>query len=467
MKRRSFFAGAGLAGTLPWLAAPARAAGPSVVTAWSRTTINAFASTFTGPTVAARGLSMVFEAIYNAWACYGDAARFTLPGMGVRPANQWRDDYKSIAISHAAHRVLLNLYPSEAATFDSALAAVLAGLPVAGPEGMAAAQTGQLAASLLVQSRIHDGANQADGYRDTTGYMPVNTPDQIVDPARWQPLRLTSSTGVTTVQEFLTPHWGLVRPFALTSGSQYRPSLSPRLPTAAEIQEILYLSANLNDAQKCQVDFFANNPGSVTPPGQWMQIAELVSTHDGNSLDRDVMLFSLVAQAMLDASIAAWESKRYHDSVRCITTIRQLYQGQMIEGWLGVGKGRGMLPGELWHPYQRTSNSSPNFAEFVSGHSTFSGAAAGVIAGFRGDRLPVSFTVAANGIRFDPSVPAAPVTFKYKGVSEIAAAAGYSRRLGGIHFVRGDMAGRKLGADVAKAVLKRAASLLKSKGGDD
>ena len=78
------------------------------------------------------------------------------------------------------------------------------------------------------QFRHADGSNQlgnlAPGaYADYTGYVPVNTPDDVIDILRWQPLRLTNTAGVTTVQKFLTPQWGRVKPFALASGSVFRP----------------------------------------------------------------------------------------------------------------------------------------------------------------------------------------------------------------------------------------------------
>jgi hypothetical protein len=49
--------------------------------------------------------------------------------------------------------------------------------------------------------RAGDGANQAGGYTDTTGYQPVNTPYEVLDADRWQPLRLLSGA----VQAFATP----------------------------------------------------------------------------------------------------------------------------------------------------------------------------------------------------------------------------------------------------------------------
>lgn len=411
---------------------------------------------------------MVFEAVYNAWAAYGKSYRFTLAGLRTMPGKEWTAGLKTIAISHAAHTVLVDLYPAQRATFDAKLVAALAGQTVTSKQAIAAMQLGQQAGVALLQSRHGDGSNQLNNYADTSGYVPFNTPDSVTDMARWQPLRVPTATGGSAVQSFLTPHWGSVRPFALAHGAALRPVWTPLPPTLAEMEELIQLSAALDDRTKCQVDFFANNPGSVTPPGQWMKFCELVSNNDRNSLDGDVILFCLVAQAMLDASIAAWDSKRAYDYIRPISAIRNstLLPAQFM-AWTGVGGGPGLVSRQSWMPYQRVTSPTPNFPEFVSGHSTFSGAAAGVIAALRGDRINLSFTVPVSGIRFDPTVPQAPVVFNWSSLSEVAAAAGLSRRYGGIHFKPGDLMGRDLGAKVAKAVLVRGAKLFRGDSDDD
>lgn len=96
------------------------------------------------------------------------------------------------------------------------------------------------------------------------------------------------------------------------------------------MNELIGYSAALDDSSKALVDFWAGNPGTVSPPGQWMQIAEQVSVNDFNTLDRDVKLFFGAAQAVLDASIAAWAAKRFYDTVRPITAIRYFFANQTI-----------------------------------------------------------------------------------------------------------------------------------------
>ena len=470
MKRRSFLAQASTAVSGLALSQQASAtlgfgssSGSGLLTAWNGVLTAAIASNRLGPTVAARALSMVYEAVYNAWAAYDRRADFSLSGLRKRPWIEWLTANKAIAVSHAAHTVLVDLFPAQKALFDQALANLTAPLPVGLPSGVAALMGGQLAGRVLLQARYGDGSNQrgelAPGaYTDWTGYQPVNSADVLVDPTRWQPLRVTVA-GVTSVQRFLSPHWGRVRPFALASGSALRPAFSDRAPTMVEMHQLINHSAGLTDSDKALVDFFANNPGSVTPPGQWTEIAEIVSATDRNSIDADVKLFFALGQAMLDASIAAWDAKRAYDSVRPISAIRYYFRGQTIRSWQGEGQGAGWIQGETWRPYQRSTNPSPPFPEFLSGHSAFSGAAARVISALRGDAIDLKFTFPAGGVPFDPTVPAAPVVLRWGSLLATANAAGLSRRLGGIHFERGDIAGRNLGRQVGSSVLMRCADL--------
>ena len=469
MKRREFLAQTGVVGT--GLALMNNVGAKDVVEAsaligWNVAVTSAIALARLGPTTAARALSMVYEAVYNAWACYDNKASFTLLGLRKRAPPERDMSNKSIAISHAAYAVLVDLFPTQQSRFDDALATATAGLSMSSRAAIAAMQTGQFAGVALLQARHGDGSNQlgdmtASGvpYADTSGYVPVNTFESVVDPTRWQPLLVTNAAGVSSEQRFLTPHWGQVRPFALSSGEVFRPVYTPG-PTVAKMDQVIAFSAALNDQTKVLVDFFANNPGRVTPPGQWMKIAEIVSATDANSLDKDVQMFFTLAQAMLDASIACWDTKRVFDSVRPITAIRYYYRDQTIQAWGGLGLGTVSMRGADWHPYQRATNPSPAFPEFVSGHSTFSGAAAAVLAGLRGDRIDLSFTVRTGGVPFDPSVPAAPVTLRWGSFTDAAAAAGLSRRYGGIHFEQGDLKGRVLGRQVGRLVLARAAQLL-------
>jgi hypothetical protein len=469
MQRRQFLAHTTAVSASFALARPALAWTPSAVVLWSRALTGAIAATRTQATIAARACAMVTEAIYNAWVGYDAVAAFTLGGLARQPLAERSAAARAIAIGHAAHTVLVDLFPTQQAVFDALLASQTAGYgAVAG--GANAVTVGRSAGNALLAARHHDGANQlgdlAPGaYSDTSGYAPVNTPDALVDPSRWQPLRLLGATGATVVQKFLTPHWASVRPFALGVGSAFRPPMDRRLPTQAEMAQLIDFSANLTDTTKSQVEFWAANPGTVSPPGQWMQIAEQVSAYDNATLDRDVKLFFATGQAVLDASIAAWDAKRAYDSVRPISAIRYFYRGQTIRSWGGPGQGTVTMLGEQWRPFQRATNPTPPFPEFVSGHSTFSAAAAFVLAGVRAsDGINLTGTIRAGGVGFEqPTTPAQDVTFTWTSLPIAADAAGLSRRIGGIHFEQGDLAGRQLGRAVGGVVLARIRALFEGR----
>jgi hypothetical protein len=123
-------------------------------------------------------------------------------------------------------------------------------------------------------------------------------------------------------------------------------------------------------------EYWADGPRSVTPPGHWNVFAQWVARRDANTVDEDARMFFALNNALLDASITAWDGKRNCDSVRPITAVRWLMRGKIIQAWGGPYKGPSYIKGEDWIPYQPPTDPTPPFAEYTSGHSTFSCAAA-------------------------------------------------------------------------------------------
>jgi hypothetical protein len=193
----------------------------------------------TGPTITARALGVFHTATYDAWAAYDPVAKVTRPDGPAQQASDNTLANKQVAISYAAYRVLIDLFPSPPFTPkggykapDVFLREVL-GYPVdytiddtvASPNATAAAPAavGNLAAKAVLDYRrgklprvdgdpnkYGDGSNQlgdAPGgsgapYSDTTGYQPVNTWNAInSDPLkngrwRWQPQCVLTAAGV-------------------------------------------------------------------------------------------------------------------------------------------------------------------------------------------------------------------------------------------------------------------------------
>jgi len=342
--------------------------------------------------------------------------------------------------------------------------------------------------------------------RFPTIYRPV----AAADPNRWTPLhvptgKLLDADGLPTwspddpssydTQVFLTPHWGAVQPFAMERGDQFRPTAPPQLGSdepytdapgntsssdaafRSQTQEVLEYSRNLDDEHKVIAEFWADGPHSWTPPGHWIQLAIGLSLRDGHSLDQDVCLYMALSGALLDAGIAAWDAKRAHDYVRPATAIPWLYGGRMVEAWQGPNHGTGTIDGRDWRPYQSTTFVTPPFAEYVSGHSAFSAAAAEVLSGYTGSAQLYDGTtqlgrdydgdgaedllgqhIAVPGTLAFEDGPQDTVVLRWSTLQDAADEAGLSRLYGGIHFQDGDLRGRELGRNVGRLALAHAAT---------
>jgi uncharacterized protein DUF6851/vanadium-dependent haloperoxidase-like protein len=436
--------------------------------AWNQAALEAVRRSRLGPPMVARALHTAHSAMYDAWAAHDDRAfGYRLGDVARRPAAGRTREAKREAVSFAAHRTLVDLFPAETAAFAAQMAALGYDPDAVAGEGSPSA-VGTLAAAAALAFRHGDGANQLGGlasgpghlpgaYADWTGYQPANPLERLVDPNRWQPLATPDGFG----QRFLVPHWGQVAPFALRTGWELRPRLGPRLFPGRGFQDqaerVMADSAGLTDEHKAMCEYWADGPGSETPPGHWCLLAQEVSTRDGHGLDEDVRLFFALTGALLDAGIAAWDAKRVYDSVRPVSAVRFLFAGQEVLAWGGSGQGTQRIKGEEWRPYIAT----PPFGEYVSGHSTFSAAAAEVLGRFTGsDRFEVGVVVPAGSSRVEPGItPAADLTLSWAYFTDAADQAGRSRRYGGIHFRAGDLVGRALGRLVGTRAWLAAAAM--------
>jgi hypothetical protein len=283
----------------------------------------------------------------------------------------------------------------------------------------------------------------------------------VRDPSRWQPLRYEDAAGVGVTPGFVVPHGQHVTPFALRSPDELRSPTSPAqygtLQYAAQAAALAYLSARLTDEQKMIAEYWADGPRSELPPGHWDLFAQFVVERDSSGdpeldLDRAVKLFFALTNAIFDAGIVSWDNKRTFDSVRPITALRYLFQGHRIPSWGGPGEGTQLIRGEEWFPYQATTFPTPPFAEYSSGHSTFSAAGAEILRLFTGsDAFGASVTFPARSSRFEQGlVPRNEVTLTWPTFTAAADQAGISRRLGGIHFEQGDLDGRAGGRAVGQ-----------------
>jgi hypothetical protein len=279
----------------------------------------------------------------------------------------------------------------------------------------------------------------------------------VNDLDHWQPLRSQSPNGEYSMQQFLVPHWGLVKPFALSYNWEFRPDPPYKKHMSQfkdQAKDILNISAGLTDKQKVIAEYWADGAGTYTPPGHWCEIAQFVA--DCNKYDNSdcIKMYFALCNALLDSSIACWECKRQYDSARPITVIRELYRGKDVQAWGGPHKGTQIIKGENFQSYIPT----PPFSEHVSGHSTFSAAAAVIMECFTGSKVFGGCTVIDRGSSSieKGTTPRQDITLEWASFSEAADQAGMSRILGGIHFSKANLDGQQLGKNIGNAAWKKA-----------
>jgi len=359
---------------------------------------------------------------------------------------------KTTAVSYAAFRTLLDLFPSQRPMLEGRLAELGFNPANASKDPSSPVGIGNLMAAAVLEFCHKDGSNQlgdlggSGPYTDYTDYQAVNFPEELIDAGRWQPLR--SETGA--VQRFLSPHWGNVTPFALKSADQFRPGPPPKLGSwlyQQRMRDIMRMNAELDDRMKMSAEYLDDFVGTDTPPGHWNRLAEDVSIRDNHDLDTDVKMFFVLNAALHDVSVSVWDAKRAYDYVRPISAIRHFYAGHTITGWGGKGRGIAEIDGSEWQSWIAT----PPHPEFPSGHSAYSNAAAEVLRRYTGaDTFVKKIVFAPGSSRFDPeSSPAAETVLEWETFSEVAEDAAWSRRVAGIHFDEADFRSRVLGRAVA------------------
>ena len=290
------------------------------------------------------------------------------------------------------------------------------------------------------------------------------------------------------------------------TGQPYAPQIVPRADYARVLAE-----------------FWADGPDSETPPGHWFTILNYVNDHPlfqkryrgkGTVLDDlewDVKAYFTLAGAVHDAAVSAWGIKGWYDYLRPISAIRMMADlGQstdqtlpnyapggipLVEGLVeviaagdplagfnnvNVGKiklfawrgpdfianpetdvaGVGWILAENWWPYQRPTFVTPPFAGFISGHSTFSRAAAEVMTLLTGDPFfpggMGEFHAPQNEFLVFEEGPSVDVTLQWATYRDASDQTSLSRIWGGIHPPADDIPGRLIGEKLGIAAFEKA-----------
>lgn len=387
---------------------------------WNQVLLDAIRTDRTAPPIASRDMAIVHTAIFDAVNSIDRQYAPYATSVVVHP----RASKEAAAVS-AAYETLISIFPAQKATFDAKYAAALAAIPD-GKAETDGVNAGKAVASQILSLRATDGSST------TVTYTPGT------DPGDWRP----TPPGL---QSAVLPQWPNVHPWAMTSGSQFRPVAPPALTSVAyatalnEVKTIGSANSTTRTADQTAVaKFWANGGGTATPPGHWNMVAQIVAEERRNSLEQNARLFALLNIGLADAAIASWDAKYATNFWRPITAIQSA----------DTDNNAVTVADPSWTPLLTT----PAFSAYTSGHSTFSGAAAAVLKGFFGtDR--VHFVL--------PSEAAGLASRAFTSFSQAAVESGISRIYGGIHFsfdnVAGLDAGERLGQLVVRNFLKKVA----------
>jgi len=154
----------------------------------------------------------------------------------------------------------------------------------------------------------------------------------------------------------MLPFFGNVKAWMMTPTDivSVRPAAPPSTSSAdmqADVKEVKYYSSNLTREREAIVLKWADGVNTYAPPGHWNDIAEEYIRDAHMSEVRAARAFALLNMTMHDAGVACWNTKYYYFNPR----------PSQMDASIKTGTG------------------VPNFPSYVSGHSTFSFAAATVL----------------------------------------------------------------------------------------
>ncbi len=384
-----------------------------------------------GPTFGSRNMAMVHAAMFDAINSISETHtpyRLDLPA----PPGASRE----AAGIQAAYRVLVGLYPAQAAFLVAERNAKLAAIPngTAKSDGI---DIGETVALDMLAWRSTDGANTFVPY--TPGVLP----------GMWRP------DPVNPGQQALGPGWGLVTPFAVDDVVALRgpapPALNSPAYTAAfnEVKMVGSVDAEMlgnRTPEQTEIGIFwgYDRGGLGPPPVLYNQITQQVVDQLAQplSLEEHARLFALVNLAQADAGIACWDTKYLFNFWRPVTAIRAAAtDGNMLTmadpNWVPLG-----APDST--PFS-PPGFTPPFPAYGSGHATIGAAFFQVLADYYGgDNF--SFTLESDEL---PGV-----TRDFTSFSQAAEENGQSRIYLGIHWSFDKTAGIAMGNQIGDYVFQ-------------
>ncbi len=402
-----------------------------------------------GPARSARAMAIaniaMFEAVNAYYQQYQSYA-------GVPPVSG--DVSVDYAIAQSAHDSLVFLYPSQQPRLDAILATDVSYIQGT-TQGLAAGMAlGQAAALAIDTLRTNDGSQVPD--------PKVNQVQLLTGVGYWSPDPISGS------QVALGYYWPQVKPFVLTSGSQFRLPPPPAVTSKEYTKSYKQVAAVGGDPangtattrtakQTMRGIYWAYDgvPNIGAPPRLYNQIARTLAFQEGlPDVETAARYLALVNTAMADAALASWDTKWYYQFWRPVTAIR--YTG-------GTGN-PDTQPDPTWYPLggQATNETGPNFTppfpSYPSGHATFGAALFEVLRSYWPDNTHFTFVSDEfDGMNYsDTSQLQKLQPVSYKSMSDAEWDNAASRIWLGVHWSFDATTGDTMGRQVADWVMAHA-----------
>ncbi|MDO8982814.1 vanadium-dependent haloperoxidase [Cypionkella sp.] len=421
MQRRHFLALTGAAFALPALPLHAATNPSDTLLTWYKLVLELVRHTATyTPPVAARAFGYLGLAAYESLASATGATSLAgqINGLTALPARVSGTYDDSLVVHAVMSEAVETFFGNTGPTGQRAMAAMRNKLGAKLSEGVAKDVAARSAAYGLAVAQHIEKYSTSDGGHDVKNMgFPMQWTLQK-GPEFWVPTSV-----IVQQQAPLLPEWGKNRPFAMpadapcTAGDPPAYSEDPTSEFYKQAMEVYEVSKTLTDEQKAIARFWSDDPMlSPTPPGHWISITLQILHRDGTDALHAADALARVGMAVNDAFIACWGDKIHYNRLRPVTYIKRVID-------------------KTWEPLLIT----PPFAEYPSGHSTQSGAAAAVLAAIFGENFAFDdATHADDGIK--------PLHFS--DFQTAAAEAALSRLYGGIHFRAANENGLRQGAEV-------------------
>ena len=319
-----------------------------------------------------------------------------------------RSTSKEAAAASAGHDILLTLYPDLQNSLDATLAAMLAGV-ADGDSKAKGIDLGKKAAAEIIALRANDGIDAQETYR------PHTTPGVYVPTV----IPASSTSGTTT-------------PWAMTSGSQFRPAPPPALTSETwsadvnEIRELGRIDSTKRTAEQTTIGrfWFVTGPPSYNPVVRQVAMAKEMDIVDC------ARLFALTAMAGNDALIAVFDAKYTYNLWRPMTAIRNADQTN-----------NSSTPRDAsWRPLGET----PMHPEYPCAHCITSAAVSAVLQGVAGNEIgEISMT--------SPTAPG--VTRKWTSLQAYSDEVAVARIYAGFHYRFSTVVGKDMGKKIGELVV--------------